>query len=216
MKPKENVIAAFSEEHTEKLTGITKFQLRNWDRTGFYKPSYAETNRRMPFSRIYSFKDIVALRVLNVLRNQNSVPLQHLRKVSENLSHLAEDRWTSVNLFVLNKKVIWQEPGTERHQEIVSQQYLLPSVSLKQVINETERDVKALNVRDESEYGDIKQSRYISHNAPVISGTRISVETIKSFAEAGFTVDQILKEYPDLTKKDVEAAIEYKKSPNAA
>ena len=216
MNSKENVIAAFSEEHVQKLTGITKSQLRNWDRTGFYKPSYAEDNRRLPFSRIYSFKDIVALRVLNVLRNQNSVPLQHLRKVSEKLTHLSDDKWTAIKLYVFNKKVIWLEPDTERPQEIVSDQYVIPSVILEQVYTETEQDVKKLNLRDESEYGLINKSRFISHNEPVIAGTRITVDAIYNFYNAGYTTEQIIKEYPSLTNKDIEAALSYKNSKSAA
>ena len=118
MSDNESLIAAFSEDHTAKLTGISVSQLRYWDRTDFYHPSYAESNRRVAFSRIYSFRDIVALRVLNVLRNQYSVALQHLRDVSNKLSHLVDDRWTGVRLYVLNKRVIWIEPGTDLPQDI--------------------------------------------------------------------------------------------------
>src|SRR5690349_16486128 len=89
MSASRRVLAAFSEEQTGKLTGISTAQLRYWDRTGFYKPSYAESNRRIAFSRIYSFKDIVALRVLHVLRNQCKIPLQHLREVTDKLGGLA-------------------------------------------------------------------------------------------------------------------------------
>ncbi len=216
MTSMQKVIAAFSEEHTERLTGVSKSQLRYWDRTNFYRPSYAENNRRVAFSRIYSFKDIVALRVLNVLRNQYGVPLQHLRAVSERLSHLADDRWTGVRLWVLNRRVIWQEPGTERPQEIVSKQYVVPTLALETVVSDTERDVSDLNVRDESKYGLIEQSRYVNHNEPVIAGTRIPVAAIKRFSEAGYTPEKILEEYPDLTEADVNAALEYKRASTAA
>lgn len=216
MAATQKVIAAFSEEHVERLTGVTKSQLRYWDRTGFYEPSYGDSNRRVAFSRIYSFKDIVALRVLNVLRNQYSVPLQHLRSVSDKLSHLAADRWTGTRLWVLNKRVIWQEPGTEKPQEIVSEQYVVPTLELSSVVTDTERDVSNLNVREASDFGAIKQSRYVRHNAPVLAGTRISVAAIKRFAEAGYTTEQILKEYPDLTEADIEAALAYEKQNPAA
>ena len=89
-----SVIAAFSEEHVERITGLTKGRLRYWARTGFFRPSYAENDLRLPFSRFYAFKDIVALRTLEMLRVQNNVPLQHLRRVAESLSHLKDDLWT--------------------------------------------------------------------------------------------------------------------------
>ena len=111
-----NVIAAFSEEQVQRLTGLTASQLRYWDRTGFFVPSQAEENRRVAYSRIYSFKDLVALRVIYVLRNQYRVPLQHLRKVAEKLHHLADDKWLATTLYVLNRKVVFEEPGSDRLQ----------------------------------------------------------------------------------------------------
>lgn len=204
----ESLIAAFSEEHTARLTGISISQLRYWDRTDFYHPDYAETNRRMAFSRVYSFKDIVALRVLDSLRNQYSCPLQHLREVSEKLSHLVEDRWTGVRLFVVNKRVIWIEPGTELPQSIATGQYLVPML-LDEVVTDTRHNVAKLNFREEAKQGVIDRSRFISHNAPIIAGTRITVGAIKRFSQAGYTLDQIIKEYPDLTEKDVKAALAY-------
>jgi uncharacterized protein (DUF433 family) len=214
MNSKESISAAFSEEHTEKLTGITKFQLRRWDKIDFFKPSYSQIDSRT-YSRAYSFKDIVALRVLYALRKKYGVSFQHLRKVSEKLVHLAEDRWTGTRLYVLNKKVIWQEPGTEKPQEIVSNQYVVP-MQLEAVISETKNIIESLNFRNGSKVGIIEKKRFINHNSPVIAGTRISVDAIKRFAKAGYTTDQIIKEYPDLTQKDIEAALEYKNSRTAA
>ena len=86
-----SVIAAFSEDQVQGLTGLTKGRLRYWAKTGFFRPSYAEDNPRLAFSRFYSFKDVVALRTLEILRVQNGVPLQHLRKVADKLSHLKDE-----------------------------------------------------------------------------------------------------------------------------
>ena len=113
-----SIIAAFSDEQVERLTSLTKAQLRYWDRTGFFAPKFANENRRRAYSRLYSFKDIVALRTISVLRNQYSVPLQHLRKVAKKLSHLADDLWTTTTLYVLNKKVVFHEPGSGLPREV--------------------------------------------------------------------------------------------------
>lgn len=201
----ENVISAFAEDHVEKLTGVTRSQLRHWDRSGFYLPSFAEKNRSTPFSRVYSFKDIVALRVLNTLRNQFNVSLQHLREVSEKLSHLATDKWTGTRLWVLNRKVVWQEPGTGKPQEIISKQYVVPVV-LEVVVDDTKRDIAALNVRDSSQMGHVEKSRYIGHNATVFAGTRIPVAAIQRYFAAGYNEAKILSEYPDLSAADISAA----------
>jgi uncharacterized protein (DUF433 family) len=213
------VLAAFSEEQTEKLTGISRSQLRYWDRTSFYRPSYAEENRRLAFSRIYSFKDVVALKVLNVLRNQCRISLQHLREVSDKLKSLNNnpDCWTETKLYPLNGKVVWYERGTEVPQVITSGQYVV-SVVLSDVVEDTKKDVVAFipATRDKSKVGVVEKSKHILHNAAVLAGTRIPVAAIRRFSEAGFSVEQILKEYPDITPKDVEAALNYKDSSAAA
>ena len=208
MTGSDNTISAFSEDHAERLTGVSKRQLRYWDRTGFFQPEMAAENRRMAFSRIYSFRDIVQLRVLNVLRNQYNVPLQHLRKVSEELSHLSDSKWTATELFVLNRRVIFVEPNTDKYREIVSGQYVI-GIPLKTVISDTREAVRQLSKRERSEFGQIEKKRTVSRNAAVIAGTRIPVSTIVEFHDAGYTPREIIQEFPRLTKADIEAAIKF-------
>ena len=209
------VISAFSEDQAERLTSVSKSQLRYWDRTGFFTPAFANENRRVAFSRIYSFKDITSLRVINVLRNQYSVPLQHLRKVAVELSDLSDAKWTAVTMFVLNKKVVFVEPDSKQHREIVSKQYVI-GLPLSVIVSDTKRDIKQLHARDKARIGKVDRARYVSHNALVVAGTRIRVATIKRFAEDGFSVKQIMQEYPTLTKADIRAAIEHESDGLAA
>jgi uncharacterized protein (DUF433 family) len=44
---------------------------------------------------------------------------------------------------------------------------------------------------------------------PIIKGTRISVQFILELLAAGMSIDEILAEYPHLTREDVLAAIDY-------
>ncbi len=44
---------------------------------------------------------------------------------------------------------------------------------------------------------------------PVVRGTRIMVRNILSMLKAGYPIERILTSYPDLTRADVEAAIDY-------
>lgn len=209
------ILRAFSEESVKRLTGLTASQLRYWDRTEFFAPEFADDNRRLAYSRLYSFRDIVALRTLSVLRNQYSVPLQHLRKVADKLSHLGYDLWTNTTLYVLNKKVIFHEPGTELPREVVSGQYVL-GLALKTIISDTTSDVEKMHRRDPEKIGRIERSRFIARNAWVIGGTRIPTAAIRRFKEAGYTEEQIIAEYPDLTLKDIRAALRHEKEHTAA
>ena len=209
MTDEDTIVAAFTEDQVERLTGVSKRQLRYWDRTGFFKPALGDESRRSVYSRIYSFKDVASLRVLNVLRNQYGVPLQHLRKVRADLAHLSEAKWTATTLFVLNRKVVFVEPGTDQYREIVSRQYVI-GLPLEVVVSDTRRDVERLQRRDDAQIGRIERARYVSHNAWVVAGTRIPVSAIKRLAEDGFSVEQIQQEYPTLTVADIRAAIEHK------
>lgn len=44
---------------------------------------------------------------------------------------------------------------------------------------------------------------------PVIEGTRISVAFVLELITSGMTVDEIVKEYPGLTREDLLAAVDY-------
>jgi uncharacterized protein (DUF433 family) len=49
----------------------------------------------------------------------------------------------------------------------------------------------------------------ICNGKPVIRGTRIMVRNILGMLAGGYTVDRMLAAYPDLTRDDVNAALEY-------
>jgi uncharacterized protein (DUF433 family) len=44
---------------------------------------------------------------------------------------------------------------------------------------------------------------------PVVRGTRIMVRNILGMVAGGYTVDRILASYPELTREDVAAVLEY-------
>jgi uncharacterized protein (DUF433 family)/DNA-binding transcriptional MerR regulator len=201
-----DVIRAFSEEHTERLTGLTLGQLRYWDRTGFYAPSLAADDRRIAFSRIYSYRDILALRVLRALRHDHNVSLQHLRQVRDRLGGYDEERWTKTTLYVLNKRVVITEPGTEAPREVVSGQYTF-RMPLAVVVSDTRKALQEFSRRPNEKVGTVERHRFVAHNTWVVGGTRIPIMAIRRFHDAGYSFKQIIREYPDLTRRDIEAAL---------
>ncbi len=44
---------------------------------------------------------------------------------------------------------------------------------------------------------------------PVIKGTRIPVYQILKLLAAGYTINRVVEDYPDITADDVKAAIDY-------
>lgn len=199
-----NIVSAFSADQVVKLTGLTMRQLAYWDNLGFFQPQYATEDRRTPFSRIYSFKDVVGLRTLSILKKKYGCSLPHLRQVAEQLANYSKTPWADIKLYVLKGKVQFEEPSSGRVVGVVDGQYaLLPITS---VIDDVRTHAKLLRERSPTQVGHVEKHRYISHQAEVIAGTRVRVATIVHFIEAGYSTSDILKEYPSLTEADVDAA----------
>gem|GEM_PF-127746 len=49
----------------------------------------------------------------------------------------------------------------------------------------------------------------VCHGKPVIRGTRVMVATILGVLGAGDTIETLLEDYPNLTRADVSAALEF-------
>ncbi|MGH2708020.1 MAG: MerR family transcriptional regulator [Actinomycetota bacterium] len=79
-----------------RFTGCTPHQLRYWDQIGLVRPSTQSTGGRPGVRRLYSFRDLVALRVVRALLD-GGMSLQRVRRAYKYLrdkagleEHLAE------------------------------------------------------------------------------------------------------------------------------
>ncbi|HJQ76959.1 MAG TPA: helix-turn-helix domain-containing protein [Acidimicrobiia bacterium] len=70
---------AFTAEQACRLSNCTHHQLRYWDKVGLVKPSVQPTGGRPGVRRLYSFRDLVALRVVRGLLD-NGMSLQRVRR----------------------------------------------------------------------------------------------------------------------------------------
>jgi len=204
---KDTVISAFSDEQTARLVGLSVAQLRNWDRTGFFTPALASENRRQAYSRVYTFADLLSLQVLKKLRKDMGCSLQHLREVKEKLQALPDAGWSNTTLYVLNRRVVFHDQEKDEFYEPVSNQTVL-KIPLEIVRSDMKSAVRRLWARDENEIGRQSRVRRVVQNQTVIAGTRVTVQSILDFYEAGYTVKQILAEFPTLNRVDVELVIE--------
>jgi len=204
-----SVIAAFTEAQATRLTGISLRQLRYWATHKFFEPSLKVVDPDLPAMRLYSFRDLACLKVINSLRNKAKIPLQELRRVKDRLSHLGDDLWAKTTLYVLGKRVVFKNPKTGEMEEVATGQGVL-KIPLRVITGEIETALRAMRERKGEAVGKIERKRGVAQNQPVIAGTRIPVRSIKAFAEANYSVEEILKQYPTLTRDDVNAALAYK------
>lgn len=200
----ENVIGAFSEWQAARISGLSLNQLRSWNAQGLFKPSFGSSKSRIPYGKIYSFRDLVSLQILNDLRNEKKIPLAHLKQVSENLAHLGDQRWTAATLYVLGKRVVFDNPQTNVREEIVSGQRVF-NIPLRVVIRSTRDKIQQLNERADRA-GKFERQRFVAQNEEVFAGTRIPVSLVREYLEAGFGVDAIKSEFPTLEAADIDAA----------
>lgn len=78
----------FTAHQATKFTGCTPRQLRYWDQIGLVKPSVRGTGGRPGVARLYSFRDLVALRVVKSLLD-GGMSLQRVRRAWDYLNRRA-------------------------------------------------------------------------------------------------------------------------------
>lgn len=206
MNAPSNIIGAFSEEQVGRLTGLSRGQLRAWNRKGFIRPEFKTgEDPRRPFTYIYSFKDLLKLRVLNQLRNVHGVQMKELERVERALAHLGDDKWTSQKLWVSNRKVVFVEPESRRKREIASKQFVA-EIALEVITSDARVDIQKLNRRAGGEVGVIVKKRHLHSSDPVFSGTRIPVAAIAEYLRLNYDDGEILDRFPDLQSGDIDVA----------
>jgi uncharacterized protein (DUF433 family) len=209
-KAESNVVfAAFTEEQVVRLTGVTRRQIRYWATDKFFVPSIKMEDEKLAALRLYSFRDLLCLKIISSLRNDRRVSFPELRKTKDRLSHLGDDMWAKTTLYVHRKKVVFDNPATGQKEEASTGQGVL-EIPLKVVTGRMEDAVRAMRRRNNESIGKIDQKRGKAQNQPVIAGTRIPVQNIQAFHKAGYSVSAIQAQYPILDIADISAAINFK------
>jgi uncharacterized protein (DUF433 family) len=206
---------AFTPQQVRRITGLSLSQLRYWDSTGFFEPAFrSDEGDYGGFSRIYSFRDLVGLYTIAQLRKQHRFSLQELRPIGEYLKRFHDTPWSSLTFYHHGKNLYFHDP--ERPGEYVGARPLgqtpLSSVEMERMARDVRERVLHMRHRDSTDVGQIVKRRNVAHNSWVVAGTRVPSTAVWSLHRAGYTHDQIVREYPRLTIADVEAAIRFEKA----
>ncbi len=96
----------FTAEQASRFTGCTAHQLRYWDRVGLVKPTIQETGGRPGVRRLYSFRDLIALKVIRSLLD-GGMSLQRVRRAYDYLRKKAglEQHLSEVKLVTDGKSI---------------------------------------------------------------------------------------------------------------
>jgi DNA-binding transcriptional MerR regulator len=133
---------SFTAEQACRLTNCTHHQLRYWDRVGLVKPSIQTTGGRPGVRRLYSFRDLVALKVVRRLLD-NGMSLQrvrrawdYLRREGEMETHLAE-----IKLVTDGQSIFFVSADDGELMDALRQGQLAFFVAIGDIAREVEEDV---------------------------------------------------------------------------
>jgi DNA-binding transcriptional MerR regulator len=197
----EIAIAAFTAAEVQRLTALSARRLQYWDETDFIRPSVASRLGR-GWPRLYSFQDLVQLRVAGQLRDQLS--LQALRRLKAALD--VEAPFAEVRFLVTSSNEVIYVGPTGQHEaaKAPGQIAMTIDVPLREIRSELEKKIGRL--RQRHGIGKVESERGVLAGKGRVAGTRITPAAIEGLLAAGWTDARIMEEFPDLRSGDLRAA----------
>ncbi|MEK6777723.1 MAG: MerR family transcriptional regulator [bacterium] len=208
----------FNSKTACKLTGVTQRQIDYWDKTHLIKPSVKEASGYGSV-RLYSFVDLVQLKVLKTLIDQG-ISLQKVRKSISYLKKnfpeirkpLAELRFItdSKTIFILtrNKKVIL---------DTLAKGQLVMSIAIGEIIEGLKGAVE--NIREERKYKVKAKKKYyevLLHPDLEDGGYWVECPALSGCDSQGDTVEEALELIKDAIEGHLEIVEENKKARKAS
>ncbi len=187
------------------ISGLSRRQVNYWAETGLVTPSVdvqLNPGRRV---RLYGFADLLALTIAAELRTKHGLSPQYIRRIVEHLQSRGYDHpLTQLVFAVVQNTLYFQHPdggweGGLRPDQLVEHR-VLDLKPLRRQIAERSR-------RDTGLSGRVERRRGTLGHKLVFAGTRIPVDTVIEYLEAGRSVEEVLQAFPDLTRDDIDAAV---------
>jgi uncharacterized protein (DUF433 family) len=196
-------IQAFTADRVHALTGLSLRQLQYWDEQSFISPGLTARKGRGR-KRLYTFRDLVSLRVAGELRRVG-ISLQQIRKVHAHLRKLDyRQPLAQLKFFVSDGRLYFAEADTVRAGRRPEQVLASYSIPVGEIAHGLAGQIAKLRER---RTGEIERRRGTLGGQPVIKGTRVTVGSIQRLARDGASHAEILEMYPDLKAADIHAAL---------
>ncbi|HUC26356.1 MAG TPA: DUF433 domain-containing protein [Streptosporangiaceae bacterium] len=200
-------LIAFQDTRAARLAHVSLGRLRYWEETQLVVPSVHRRISERNTVRLYGFQDMLALLVVALLRTERGMSLQHIRRV---VAHLRSRGYQAplreLKFATLGHQIYFQHPDGSWEGDLQPDQIVLEETIRLEPLRA--RISHAAHDR-EGKAGRIVTRRGVMGSKPIFSGTRILVDTVRSYLDAGYDDDSILKEYPSLTLADITAARDY-------
>ncbi len=209
---------SFNTKTVVKLVGLTQRQIDYWDRTHFIKPTVKEASG-YGTGRLYSFADIVQLKVAKTLKDKG-VSLQKIRKsISYLKTHfpdmkkpLAEMRFLTdgETIFVLTK-------DNRAILDTLARGQMVFALAIGEIIEQLKGEVK--NINQDRKYRVVAKGKsydVILHPDTEDGGYWVECAVLPGCSSQGDTVEEALEMIKDSIKGHLELVAEKSKKKRAA
>lgn len=185
-----------------KVIGVTERRLQLWAERGLVKPtSQRRVGRRRAWE--YSLEDLVQGRIVHDLEARG-VHIRHIAGIvaavrsDEHPQPLASLRWgvSAGEVFVQFPDGRWYG-GKQPNQSVLAETLNLDKIRA---------DARQRLSRPVELGGQIERRRGTHGNREVFAGSRVPVETVQRYIEAGRSSEQILASFPVLYPADIDEA----------
>jgi len=135
-------LEGFTAQQASKLTHCTAHQLRYWDKVELVQPSIQSTDGRPGRRRLYSFRDLVALRVVKSLLD-NGMSVQRVRRAWDYLRRTADmdSHLSEVSLITDGQSIFRVASDDDDVLDALRQGQLAFFVAINEIARTVEEDV---------------------------------------------------------------------------
>lgn len=201
---------AYSIEQAASLSGLSERRLRRWAADDMIAPEFSASGE--PDFGFYSFRDIVSLRTAATLIEKGAKPrvLKGLNRWFLDHREDYPDPWATLRIEIYGDEPYFYDIKTKRYvgSKPPGQLLLELQLEMKSIAIDVEHDAAHIGERDVADRGQLRPG---ARGRMFVRGTRVPTSAIASFADAGFKPRDIQHEYPDLTLKDINAALLYER-----
>jgi len=186
-----------------EIAAISRQRLLYWAKTDLVKPDTERKISSRNVVRLYSLARLVELVAASELRHQG-VSLQHIRRIINYLQRQGyESPLRELRFALSGERVLFQhDDGTWEDSRRPFQGVMWQVIDLEAIRSRVQGRLQ----RGDADAGVIEKRRKVQASKPVFRGTRVPVDAVRRYLEAGKTTAEILEAFPSLTAKDIEAA----------
>lgn len=206
-------IDAFDQGLVSRITRLSRRQLEYWDQIGLVRPSIAAHDvDRLP--RLYSFRDLLKLKVAAEMRRRHVRPSEIKARVNE-----LENRGIADPLLTLRivgdpagetGRAFWIDPSSNAPMswKALDQHVAVYDLQLQDLRSGLTDTIRRLLERKQ---GPPEKIRGVQGSDYVIAGTRVPTRKVAALVEDGWTANDVVTALPHLTRADVRRAVTFER-----